>query len=160
MVVFQCLQLAWQFQTLICFPAVKRNNSGIRSWKKALIGMSSMSESHSIIQRSEEMSLQAGFRIWQFKTPAWKQYLQKPLLVVRLDFWAVMVGIFWKRESRHLHVIFFFNQIIVSSLNKTLGAFTIRTRKECPHSIILLFIFFHRIESSWRWRSRSTHPGG
>jgi hypothetical protein len=63
-------------------------NSGMKM-KNALLGLSSMSESHwwhLFHEEGKSWDSTTWFRIWQLQTPAWKPYLQKHLLANRFNF--------------------------------------------------------------------------
>jgi hypothetical protein len=68
---------------------------GMRSWKKALVWLGSMSVSHWWYRFPREVKRwdsTAWFRIWQFQTPAWKRYFKMQFLAE----WFI----FWERWSR------------------------------------------------------------
>jgi hypothetical protein len=77
-------------QTSILFPALTQGL--ILEWEaeKALIWMSSMAAEshwwHLFHKKVKSWDSTTRFRIWQFQTPAWKQYLQMHLLAERFVF--------------------------------------------------------------------------
>ncbi len=94
-VVSRCSQVAWQFQTTICFPTVKQGLILESEAERALIWMSSMSESHwryLFHKEGKSWDSTTWFRIWQFQTPPQKLYLQMHLLAERLVFWGWWSG--------------------------------------------------------------------
>jgi hypothetical protein len=71
-VVFRCPWVVWQFQTPIYFPAVKLGLILKYEAEKALVWMSSMSESHwwyLFYKEVKSWDSTTWFRIWQFQTP-------------------------------------------------------------------------------------------
>ncbi len=84
MVVLLCPNVAWQFQIPRLLSSTEtRVYTGIRSWKKVLIWMSSMSKSHWWYLFHKEVKSRdskCSFRIWQLQTPAKERYLHTHLL--------------------------------------------------------------------------------
>ncbi len=97
MAVFSCPRVAWQFQTPICFQAVKQGLILEQEVEKAHIWMSSMSGTnwcrlfHKDVKSWDSSTW---FRIWNYQTPAEKKYLHMHLLAERFVFWVVMIGVF------------------------------------------------------------------
>ncbi len=77
---------------------------GIRKPRKALICMRSMWENHwwyLFHKKVKSWDSTTWFKIWQFQTTAWERYLQVHLQDEKfVFFFRVMIGVFWKRESR------------------------------------------------------------
>ncbi len=74
MIVFRCPRVAWQFQTPICFPAMKQGLIlDYKKSKKAFIRMSLMQESHwryLFHKEAKSWDSTTWFRICQFQTKA------------------------------------------------------------------------------------------
>ncbi len=104
MVVFQCPQVVWRFQTPIRFPAVKQGLiPWVRSWKnKHLSEWAGRLIAIGVIYFTKKWRAETlqpdGLRIWRFLIPAWKRYLQMHLLVEQLVCLVILmvIGVFWK----------------------------------------------------------------
>ncbi len=90
--------------------------------------MSLMSESHWwCVFRIEVKSWASTiwFRIWQFLSSAWKQYLPMHLLAKRFVFGGVMIWAFWKRELRPIKWHQFASQVSTLQLHFRLHIYSL-----------------------------------
>jgi hypothetical protein len=81
---------------------------GIRSWKEHLSEWAGCQKAIGCIcftKKWKAETIQPGVGIWQFKTPAWKRYLETRLLTETVRVFGIaMIRVFWKKESSNLRV--------------------------------------------------------